>query len=186
MCGYLLLVDHTIYTKDLAKRALQVSSHAHYGIRTAYHVKTVEALNKPWSSFAGDGFIAASYRYSWTKLLNEWFKVELQRQVTTDNIDITVLSGHPGLIGTENNYISWPWYLRFILHLFARSPEVGGNSALIGTTSPLVKQQPEKYRGAYLDESGAPIAASAVALNKERASELWKLTSEIISKSGSS
>ena len=152
-------------------------------LRTAYPVKTVEDLNKPWPGFAGSGFIAATYRYSWTKLLNEWFKVELQRQITTDNIDITVLSGHPGLIATENNYISWPRYLRFVLYLFGRAPEVGGNSALVGTTSPLVKQQPEKYKGAYLDESGAPIAASAIAQNKERAAELWKLTSEIIGKS---
>ena len=169
--------------KDLANQASQVSSHAHYAIRTAYHVTTVEELNRPWPRFAGNGFIAASYRYSWTKLLNEWFKVELQRRLVADDIDITVLSGHPGLIGTENNFISWPWYLRFILHLLGRAPEVGGNSALVAVTSPSIKQQPEKYRGAYLNESGDPVAASTVALNKERASELWRLTSEIIGKS---
>ena len=93
-----------------------MSSEAHYLTLKVTSIKAVEESNRPWESYAtSNNYIGKSMRYAFTKMLNEWFKHELQRRLASEHSNIIVLSMHPGLIATDNNVVSFPYLLRPLL-----------------------------------------------------------------------
>ena len=146
-------------------------------------IRTLEILNDPWPGFAtSTGFIAETKRYSFTKLLNELFKVELQRRLSAEGSTITVLSMDPGFIATENGVASFPILLKPLVWLFARSPSDGATSTLFATTAIEIKKEPEKYKAAYIGSSASMDRSAAQARDLRLAEEAWMLTREIVDK----
>ena len=159
----------------------QMSSSGQFLCPNIPSIKTVEALIDPWPGFAtSTGFVAQVKRYSFTKLLNELFKIELQRRLVKEGSTITVLSMHPGLIATENSMTSSPTLIRPLLWIFGSTPASGATSALFATTAAVVKKEPEKYKAAYIGSWASLEPAAIQARDPRLAEELWVLTSEVV------
>ena len=146
-------------------------------------LKTLEDLNTPWQGFAdSNSFWAQAQRYSFTKLCNELFKIELVRRLNEEGSKIITLSTNPGLVNTEGNLVTWPWLLKPLVIVFGATPRSGAKSALFAASSPAVKNDRKKYIGAYLTADTTVKQTTAQARDMKLAGDLWNLTQDIVDK----
>jgi len=64
--------------------------------------------------------------------------------------------------------------------LFFVVPEVGAYNSCFAAASPLVRQHPEKYKGAYLVPVGVIEEAGKNAKREDLALELWETTERVL------
>ena len=146
-------------------------------------LSTVEQLNAPWKEFAAsNGFVAQTKRYAFTKLLNELFKIELQRRLDSEGANILAISMTPGMVATENSVNAHPWYLKPLPLLLGRDLLGGATSGLYAATATDVKNNRQKYKAAYLRETGKIGKAPGQSKDAKLAGELWALTRHIVDK----
>ena len=160
-----------------------MSSDAHQMTPKIASLKTLEDLNTPWQGFAdSNAFWAQTKRYSFTKLCNELFKIELVRRLNEEGSNIITLSTNPGLVKTEGNLLSWPWMLKPLVLALGSTPSNGAKSALFAASSPAVKNDRKKYIGAYLTADTSVKQTTAQARDMKLAGDLWNLTQDIVDK----
>ncbi|KAF9486147.1 NAD(P)-binding protein [Pholiota conissans] len=138
------------------------------------HFKT-EADFKPDTS--KDWFPAFS-TYCISKLTNVLTLKAWQRRVAENNI--TCLVVHPGAVNTFADRLPLRFLLNPIVNLFFVSPDVGAYNSCFAAASPLVKAEPEKYRGAYLVPTGKVKLEGENARNEALQEEIWESTVRIL------
>ena len=154
----------------------------------AYHMcpelpglKTLDQLNAPYPSYqTAKSFYGQIVRYAYSKLLNELYKVELQRRLSAEKSSIIVMSVTPGMVATEGSFVTFPWYLKPLFRVLAMPVTAGSTSALFAATSPEVRRDMEKYKAAYLTTDGSVTKAGTQATDAGLAEDLWGLSEEVV------
>ena len=141
--------------------------------------KNIDELNNPYVGFRGTSFYAQCLRYSYSKLCNELFKIELCRRLDAEDSQIIILSAHPGFVGTEKAVTSFPWYMRPLVWPWMGSAAAGSTSSVFAATAPIVREQRNKYQGSYLDSDASIKTAFEQGRDPTLAAELWNLTQTI-------
>lgn len=142
-------------------------------------------------------------RYGVSKLAVVLWTKKLQRQFDADGVPITAISIHPGEVYTGTPCLSppthvihvvlpegakslaVPWFLRaiyrFLIVPLAFVPvDKGVYTSLFAAAGKKVKEEPENYRGAFLDPVAQLSKPSEDALREDLADDLWKLTNEVL------
>lgn len=142
-------------------------------------------------------------RYGVSKLAVVLWTKKLQRQFDADGVPITAISIHPGEVYTGTSLLSppahvshvvlpegaqslaVPWFLRaiyrFLIVPLAFVPvDKGVHTSLFAAAGKKVKEEPENYRGAFLDPVAQLSKPSEDALREDLADDLWSLTNEVL------
>lgn len=143
-------------------------------------------------------------RYGLSKLAVVLWTKKLQRQFDAEGVPITVISIHPGEVYTGKSYLlppltqiiyvvlpegaktlAVPWFLRaiyrfLIVPLTFVPVDQGVYTSLFAAAGKKVKEEPENYRGAFLDPVAQLSKPSEDALREDLADDLWKLTNQIL------
>ena len=160
-----------------------MSSDAHRLTPKVASLKTLDDLKQPWTGFAdSNSFWANTQRYSFTKLCNELFKMELLRRLDDEGSSIVTLSTNPGMVKTEGSIITYPWALQPMVRLFGLTPSDGAKSALFAASSPEVRGDLEKYKGAFLTYDTSIKQTTAQARDETLAKDLWAVTQDVVDK----
>lgn len=120
-----------------------------------------------------------------SKLANLLFARELQARLDTDNVPITVMAIHPGLVYTEGNIrtlskqaVIGPIILWIMRHLGLEARE-GAFTSVFAAASPDVKVHPEKYKGAYLIPFNRVSEGSKWSRDEGLRKDLWRCSEEL-------
>lgn len=71
------------------------------------------------------------------------------------------------------------------MHTFFKSWDKGAYNSVIAAAAPIVREQKERYEGAYLEGDGARIVEpSRDAKDTQAAGELWALTEKFVQNIG--
>lgn len=78
-----------------------------------------------------------------------------------------------------------PWFLRaiyrfLVVPLAFVSVDKGVHTSLFAAAGKKVKEEPENYRGAFLDPVAQLSKPSEDALREDLADDLWKLTNQVL------
>ncbi|TDL17586.1 NAD-P-binding protein [Rickenella mellea] len=148
------------------------------------HFRTKEDYNFKYEGQLMDGL----KRYGKSKLANMLWANELQRQFDAQSVPVICMSVDPGGVITEgsvavtNNNI-WLWIIFNGSRYFMHTAEQGGHSITFPAASPVVRANPELYKGALLKEmkvSAKPKMGQDKALGKE----LTESTEELLKEMG--
>ncbi|THH19384.1 hypothetical protein EUX98_g8785 [Antrodiella citrinella] len=131
-------------------------------------------------------------RYSRSKLATILFTKELQRRLDEQKIPIICVSVHPGTINTEGNQSvarRLGWCLghvgSFLLNHLTTSSEQGAYNHVFAAVAPVVREQAEQYKGAFLMPPGKITKKIiAPAEDMELAKELWETTETLLKEIG--
>ncbi|THH27682.1 hypothetical protein EUX98_g6503 [Antrodiella citrinella] len=133
------------------------------------------------------GSFAQMKRYARSKFVSALFIKELQKRLNEQNIPIICVSLHPGTVNTEGNLKfaqRQGWFLRslftFISHNFTSSPAQGAYTQVFAAVAPVVREQAEKYKGAFLMPPATLTKLSAASENMEIAKEVWDTTETLL------
>lgn len=156
-----------------------------------------------WNARKGDGVVESGARYgsslfgahpglslktpyasAITKLANVLFTRELQSRLDAENLPITCISVHPGIVSTEGprNAVKtgiFAYLIKLFLATLGLTPLQGAYTTLFAATSPNIKAEPEKYRGSYVQPFNRLAEVSAYAKDKQLAEDLWACSEEV-------
>ncbi len=122
-----------------------------------------------------------SLRTGVSKLMMVIYTTELQRRLSAKSIPITCISLQPGSVDT-----GWAWrtpYPRLAaiaFKLFFIKPDQGAYTSCFAAASPLVKANPDKYKGQYIRPVGRIVAKNPNAAKVGLAEELWETTEKFL------
>ncbi|KAG8938273.1 hypothetical protein FRC04_009188, partial [Tulasnella sp. 424] len=160
-------------------RIVVVSSAAHLQAPEKPDFRNLEGWNAP----KGDGVRDSFTRYAVTKLANVLFTRELQSRLDAENVPITCIALHPGLVVTEGasnpnttGILTYLWKL--IMATLALNLLEGSYTILFAATSQKIKEEPTKYKGSYLQPFNRLAEISAYAKDGQLAKDLWACSEE--------
>ncbi|KAG8962978.1 hypothetical protein FRC05_004963 [Tulasnella sp. 425] len=161
-------------------RIVVVSSKTHLWVSEKPDFRNLEG----WNARNGDGVADSGLRYAVTKLANVLFTRELQSRLDAENIPITCISLHPGIVSTEGprNAIKsgiFAYLIKLILATFGLTPLQGSYTTLFAATSEKIKAEPTKYKGSYLQPFNRLADISAYAKDGQLAKDLWACSEEV-------
>ncbi|KAG9046983.1 hypothetical protein FS837_003273 [Tulasnella sp. UAMH 9824] len=164
-------------------RIIVVSSGIHPQVPEKPDFRSLEG----WNSRKGDGVVEGGIRYANTKLANILFTRELQTRLDAENIPITCISLHPGLVNTDGpmnalrtiNTGVLAYIFNLFLVAFGLTPLQGAYTTLFAATSPKIKAEPAKYKGSYLIPFNRLAEPSVYAKDKILAEDLWACSEEV-------
>ncbi|KAF9016162.1 NAD(P)-binding protein [Hymenopellis radicata] len=137
-------------------RIITVSSSGHaLGRATdpAIQFRAIDDFNTEFK----DDLIPDFSRYSRSKLCNVLYMNILQARLDARSIPITCMSLHPG-------------------GLFLKAPDEGAYTSCFAAASPLIKEDPSKYKGQYLCPVGVISPKSQNGQRTDLGEELWDTT----------
>jgi len=121
-----------------------------------------------------------------SKLLNILYIKELQRRLDAAASNIVCLSIDPGMVMTSGSY-NFLAQIPFVGRLFQLiSPlmftplKKGVSNQVFAAASPQVRENADKFKGAYLVPIGNVGKPSKSAENSQLAAELWNATEQIL------
>ncbi|KAG6811833.1 hypothetical protein H0H92_005630 [Tricholoma furcatifolium] len=123
-------------------------------------------------------------RYCMTKLANVLWTRELQRRIDISGADIICMAINPGTVNTFASRTPFPFIASILFALFFEVPEVGAYTSCFATSSPVIRANPERYKGAFVEPVGIVTKPSEVARNDKLAEELWETTEIILTAAG--
>ena len=93
---------------------------------------------------------------------------------------------HPGSVNTFADRVPrFRFVAKIIMRLFFKTWDQGSYNSLIAATSPVVHEQPEVYKGAYIEgDYGKVRKPSKDAQDPKSASELWVVTEKFLNDIG--
>ena len=120
------------------------------------------------------------------KLTNILWTNELQRRLDAEDVPIIALSLNPGAVDTFAHRLpNYLFIFKIFMHLFFRSWDRGAYNSVFAAASPVIREHPEIYKGAYIEEDYGGVAKpSENAQDPEIASELWKTTESFLESIG--
>ncbi|KAG8742222.1 hypothetical protein FRC12_015420 [Ceratobasidium sp. 428] len=125
-------------------------------------------------------------RYGRSKLASVLYASELQRRFDADGISIITISLNPGAVGTDGAMFvisRIPVAGRFaniLIGTFFATPDQGALTSMFAATNPVVRAEPEKYKGKYLMPVDKVTAPSKLAQDEELGKRLWDLSEKIV------
>ncbi|KAI0073654.1 NAD-P-binding protein [Panus rudis PR-1116 ss-1] len=176
------LLRETAKLPDSDVRIITLSSEAHRLVDNNIRFRGREDFNDEHASM----FSPESGRYGRSKLANVLFTRELQRRFDAEGVPIIALSLHPGGVKTDGweEFTSHnTGFLKFFYTLLGStfvSPDKGAYTPVFAAAASQVRQQAEKYKGAYLMPPGKVVAASKPADSEELAKELWDTSESLL------
>ncbi|KAK1975184.1 daunorubicin C-13 ketoreductase [Colletotrichum cereale] len=129
-----------------------------------------------WQYISRHFFVVDMIRYSVSKVANILFAQELQRLMDEQNLPILSISVHPGGVasdGTKKIGNSVFLLLRAALFL---SPDQGAATSLFAATAREVRENPDKFKGKYLEPFGEVATPNPVANDTELVRGMWDNT----------
>ncbi|KAK0204004.1 hypothetical protein DFS33DRAFT_1384274 [Desarmillaria ectypa] len=158
-----------------------VASMSHKWAPSGFKCDMIQDLNV---SYDGKWF-SSFWRYAHSKLLVILWTKSLQKQldVSEPPIPITVISLHPGSVDTFTH--KWPlaplWKL--LVAPVVTDIDRGSYTSFFAAAGKDVRDNRDKYKGAYLEDNPARIAnPSKVAQDDDLAERLWTVTVDFFSK----
>jgi hypothetical protein len=112
---------------------------------------------------------------------------ELQKRLDAENTPIIAISIDPGDVDTYSEKVTGRYSLvvKAYMGVVFKSWDKGAYNSVIAAASPVVRQHPEKYKGAYLEGANGKISEpSQLAQDPELAAELWKTTEDFLKSIG--
>jgi len=163
-------------------RIVNLASRGHRFLAPGIQFRTVDDLNRECKDYMWPEMT----RYGLSKLAVVLWTKELQRQFNADGVPITAISIHPGEVYTEGAHtLVVPWFLRpiyrfLIVPLAFVAVEKGIYTSLFAAAGKKIREEPENYRGAFLDPVAQLSKPSDDALREDLADDLWKLTNRVL------
>ncbi|KZO91908.1 NAD(P)-binding protein [Calocera viscosa TUFC12733] len=171
------LLERTARLPGSDVRVISVSSDAHSFTPKPVQFKTVADFRQDCGSKKGS-IVVEMTRYGQSKLANILFAKELQRRWTAAGVPGIALALHPGGISTQGarNFLGW-WYLLFGLGFV--SPEKAAGPVLLAAAGKRVREEGDKWKGAYVRPVGKVVAPSKEAEDMGLAKDLWELSERV-------
>jgi NAD(P)-dependent dehydrogenase (short-subunit alcohol dehydrogenase family) len=122
-----------------------------------------------------------------TKLATILWMKELQKRLDAEDTAIVAISIDPGDVDTYSDRLtgSYSLVVKTYMNVVFKSWDKGAYNSVIAAASPIVRQHPEKYKGAYLEGANGKISEpSRLAQDPEVAAELWKTTEDFVKSIG--
>ncbi|KZV71192.1 NAD-P-binding protein [Peniophora sp. CONT] len=181
------LLKATAAEPDADVRVAVVSSMAHRFGPARLKLDSLEA----WNDYAGnrsESYKAKCDRYGASKRMEIMWAFYLQKLLDEENVPITVISLHPGVIGTDGLQHNSPFWAYWFMKYFGVTEEQGAFTSLFATTSSTLKSQRNKYKGKYLEPFGKITTPAAVDAHDEKSSKLLydtsvKVAEQVLSRS---
>ncbi|KAJ7505252.1 NAD(P)-binding protein [Mycena galericulata] len=127
-----------------------------------------------------NGYMVPSLaRYGVSKYATNLWTAELQRRLDDRGADIVCMSVHPGSVNTFAHYFPLPRLFEWLFSLFMSGRDDGAATSLFAAASPIVRQDPEKYRGQYMLPVGT-LTSSAATRDTKMAEKLWTNTESFL------
>ncbi|KAG8985289.1 hypothetical protein FRB90_004833, partial [Tulasnella sp. 427] len=132
-------------------RVVVVSSNMHSRTPGALDLRNLEG----WNAYKGDGIRESGQRYAISKLANILFTRELQAKLDRENIPITCIAVHPGVVSTKGPQSTlkpgiFALLVKLIVGTLGLTPFQGAYTSLFAATSPRIRNDPAKYKGSYM------------------------------------
>ena len=107
---------------------------------------------------------------------------ELQKRLDREGVPIITLSVHPGAVNTFADRLPiFRTMGKVIMGLFFKTWDQGAYNSAIGAALPAVRENPEKYKAAYIEgDYGKVVKPSKLAGNDKAATALWKTTEDFV------
>lgn len=116
----------------------------------------------------------------WTTELQRRLDDELQvAEADADGRSILVMSVHPGTVNTYAHYLPFSRLFDFLFSKFMTPPDDGAATSLFAAASPLVRADPQKYRGQFMLPVGT-VTNSTATRDTEMAGKLWRNTESFL------
>ena len=173
-------------------RIISVGSSAHRDMLPTnfkFQFDTPEALARPVASYPWQWRYIGRFvfgfdmiRYSVAKAAVVLFVQDLQRRLDEQGIPILSIVVHPGEVATEGVMTSNTAPIRVVARLSFITPEQGAVSPLFVATATEVRQEPNKYKGKYVEPIGVVKAPNPVAEDQAQVKGLWENTTRELDK----
>ncbi|KAG8781284.1 hypothetical protein FRC12_022029 [Ceratobasidium sp. 428] len=147
-------------------------------------------LSKPFPVNNTNTWFNQVVRYGRSKLANHLFASELQSRLEAEGSNIIVVCLHPGNVTTSAAVNSvgkmpvWSLISSSILRLAFVNEVEGARNSVFAATSPVIRAEPDKYKGKYLMPIGKVTTPSKMALDVKLAKQLWTLSEVIVESKG--
>ncbi|KZT31947.1 NAD(P)-binding protein [Sistotremastrum suecicum HHB10207 ss-3] len=168
-------------------RIVNVSSTAHNFPASEHAVfDSKEALNNRF----GDSITERMKRYGYTKLMNILHMNELQRRLDAENSSIICISLHPGSVSTPGalegikDSLPFPSFFQTLVSLIFKTSSTGALTSAFAAGSPVIRQEPAKYKAAYLVPYGKLGEKRPEAKSEALAKDLWNTTEKFVAEIG--
>ncbi|KAJ4468745.1 hypothetical protein J3R30DRAFT_3714196 [Lentinula aciculospora] len=165
---------------DSDVRIVNLASIAHKFTPSGVKFSEIEDFNVEYRGKLMSGFM----RYAHSKLLNILWTRALQRHFDSASppIPIVAMSIHPGGVDTFSHNWPLPWFWKPIVALAINDPEHGSYTSVFAAAAKVVREEKEKYTGAYLDNKpvGKIEEPSAMGKDHKLADDLWNLTTSLL------
>ncbi|KAJ8073760.1 hypothetical protein PM082_012038 [Marasmius tenuissimus] len=144
----------------------------------------LEAIDDLCVEYKGK-FMSGFRQYAHSKLLDIMWSKHLQRRLDAADpaVPITVITIHPGGVDTFTD--TWPlqWLTKPLVRLAIKSPERGAYTSAFAAAGKTVRDERDKYRGAYLESSpvGRIATPSSEAMSEAAGEQLYTLTQLFLS-----
>ena len=173
----------------------QVSPLGHRFVDSKIRLETLDDFNNELASTFYPGFSryckcpmfkiniqANNSQTGLTKLMNILWTNELQKRLDANGVPIITLSIHPGNVNTFADQLPmFRTVAKVIMGLFFKTWDQGAYNSVIGAALPAVRENPEKYKAAYIERDyGKVVKPSELAMNDEAAATLWKITENFV------
>ncbi|RDB30491.1 hypothetical protein Hypma_007324 [Hypsizygus marmoreus] len=177
------LLIKTSEEPDSDVRIVTLSSLAHRNSRAANPDIRFRDISDFNEEFPDDPFPDWS-RYSISKLANLLWMRELQKRLNASQVPITCIPINPGTVNTFASRMPYPMLASIVFALFFAVPEVGAYTSCFAAASPKVRDNPDKYKGAFVEPVGIITEPSDIAKREDLALELWETTERVLKDEG--
>ncbi|KAJ6559123.1 NAD(P)-binding protein [Mycena vulgaris] len=177
-----------VFTRTLLDLLMKTAQETESDVRIVNVSSQMHRMTKPTTDFGDPSFfndeckqyMAPSFaRYAVSKYATNLWTTELQRRLDADGGNIIVMALHPGSVNTFAHYFPLSRLFHFLFSTFMTSPDDGAATSLFAAASPLVRADPDKYRGQYMLPVGT-LTSSTATRDAEMAGKLWSNTESFL------
>ncbi|KAG8719084.1 hypothetical protein FRC08_003702 [Ceratobasidium sp. 394] len=189
-----------IFTKTVLDLMRQTSAKAGSDVRIVFVTSAVHDmmgslsvrfsepsdLSSPFPPTNYDSWTNRLARYGRSKLATVLFITELQRRLDAEGSNIIAITLHPGVVTTDGSLASVSTIpivgplVGAIAKLTFSRPAEGALNSLFAATNPVVRAEPETYKGKYLMPVGKVTEPSKLAQDPELSKSLWDLSERVV------
>jgi len=187
--GVLDLMKQTSKQPGADVRIVTVSSGAHAVAKDVSFSRPSD-LTQIYPIGSADSWMNSVVRCGRSKLANILFAKELQRRLDDEGYNIILTSLHPGTIRTTSSIkiISTVPYVGAAFgflagYIFSTLPD-GAYTSVYAAINPVVRAEPEVYKGKYLVPMGKIAAPAPLGEDAELAKQLWVLSEKVVADNG--
>ncbi|KAK2018546.1 daunorubicin C-13 ketoreductase [Colletotrichum eremochloae] len=135
-----------------------------------------------WRYISRHVFFVDMVRYAVSKVANLLFAQELQRLMDEQGLPILSISVHPGGVASNGTKVIGNSAFSLLRAAFFLSTDQGAATSLFAATAPEVRENPEKFKGKYLEPFGEVVTPNPVAKDMEKVRGMWDNTTTEVNK----